>query len=401
VAAPASPPTDRPLRILVAANILHDRRGGMSRIMGSTGDVLAAAGHQVDYFCAEQARGYGAGGRLARFTYPAAVLRHARSRARRGEPYDIVNCHEPSAAAIALGRRLAGNPRVVVWTHGVERRAWRFALEEAALGREGPALRSRLAVPATLLWQAAIALRNADHVFCMSAEDRAYLEDWLGEACPPITRINAGADRAFAAAAADRDYGRARALLFAGTWRKNKGIEDLVPAVERLLARRPDLTFTALGAGVPPATVLGAFAPGVRGRVRCVTAADDAETARVLAAHDLFVLPSLFEGTPLTLVEAMASGLPVVTTATCGMKDVIRDGQNGLLVPVRSPVAVADGLEALLDDRGRRERLGRRAQSDALERYTWDRIGREMLETYLEITSARDAGRDAGRAARP
>jgi glycosyltransferase involved in cell wall biosynthesis len=389
VAAPDGPAAPRRLRILVAANIVNDRRGGMSRIMSFSGDVLAAAGHHVEYFCAAEAAAHGVHGRLARFTYPIAVLRHARARARQGVPFDIVNCHESAAAAITLGRRFAGHPVVVVWSHGLERRSWRLALEEGALGREGPALRSRFTVPATLLWQATTALRHADAIFCMSDEDRAYLQTWLGAACPPVTRIHSGVDPSFAAAAGERDYSRGRSLLFAGTWRKNKGIEDLVPAVERLLARHGELTFTVLGAGVPPATVLDRFSPPVRARVRCVQARNDAETARAFADHDVFVLPSLFEGTPLTLIEAMASGLPDVTTATCGMKDVIHSGENGLLVPIRSPEAVANAVETLLADPALRERLGRRARRDALERYTWDRVGREMLDAYLALTARR------------
>ena len=57
----------------------------------------------------------------------------------------------------------------------------------------------------------------------------------------------------------------------------------------------------------------------------------------MFAANDVFLLPSLFEGTPLTLIEAMAAGLPVVTTATCGMLDTIRDGENGRLIPDARP----------------------------------------------------------------
>jgi glycosyltransferase involved in cell wall biosynthesis len=386
---PADLSTHRPLRILVAADVPNDRRGGMSRIQGFTGEVVAAAGHHVEYFCAEQAAARGVRGPLARFAYPMAVLRHARERARAGEPFDIVNCHEPSAAAIALARRLAGDPLLVVWSHGLERRAWQLALEEAALGREGPSLRSRLAVPTTRLWQASVGLRRADRIFCMSGEDAGYLRSWLGASCPPVTRVHAAAGPAFAGAAATRDYRRAAGLLFAGTWRKNKGIEDLAPAVERILAAHPDLRFTVLGGGVPPEVVLRRFSSGVRPRVRSVEARDDTETAREFAAQDVFVLPSLFEGTPLTLIEAMAAGMPVVTTARCGMKDVVRHRENGLLVPIREPAAIAAAVESLLADAALRERLGRQARREATERYTWERVGGAMLETYLAMVGDR------------
>ena len=79
------------------------------------------------------------------------------------------------------------------------------------------------------------------------------------------------------------------------------------------------------------------------------------------------------------------SGLPVVTTATCGMKDVICNGENGLLVPIRSPQAIAEAVERLLQNADLRNKLGRAAQRDALERYTWDRVSMPICETYERL----------------
>ena len=87
--------------------------------------------------------------------------------------------------------------------------------------------------------------------------------------------------------------------------------------------------------------------------------------AAAFAAADLFLLPSLFEGTPLTLMQAMMSGLPIVTTATCGMKDVIADQQTGLLVPIRSPESLVSAIDTLRADQSLRARLGQAARADA------------------------------------
>ena len=133
------------------------------------------------------------------------------------------------------------------------------------------------------------------------------------------------------------DLGRKSIVLFAGTWRKNKGVEDLVAAWPLVLASRPDARLIVLGGGVPAGVIVSAFASASRASVEVQTATTDEAAAAVYAGADVFVLPSLFEGTPLTLLEAMRSGLPLVTTDTCGMKDVIRSGVNGLLVPIRSP----------------------------------------------------------------
>ena len=377
----------RPLRILVAHNVLRDRPGGMSRIMERIHAEVARAGHTVDYFCTEDAPP-AARGRWGRFFFPHAVRRRAVAAASAGRPYDVVNVHEPSGSAIT--RTPPPGTRVMVTSHGVEHRAWDLALEELRLGRSGPGWKTRIVYPLTGLWQADASLRRAQHVFCLNTQDRAYITERFAVAPERITRMFPGADPVFAAAAASRDYGRAERLLFAGTWRKNKGIEDLIPAFSTLAQRHALLELVVLGGGVPPSTITGAFPAFLQPRIRCVETRTDADTARVFAEADIFVLPSLFEGTPLTLMEAMTSGLPIVTTDTCGMHDVIRHGENGLLIPIRSPAAIAAAVDQLLASAEERARLGRAAQAEARDRYTWSRVAQPVREAY-----EREAGRPA------
>ena len=135
--------------------------------------------------------------------------------------------------------------------------------------------------------------------------------------------------------------------------------------------------------------VRSAFDEQVRDRVHHLQADSEDQTAAAFAGADIFLLPSLFEGTPLTLMEAMMSGLPIVTTDTCGMKDVIRDGQNGILVPTRSPNAIVSAVDALLADPGLRERLGRAAREEALEHYTWDAVADPVLRVYERLGEPR------------
>ena len=99
------------------------------------------------------------------------------------------------------------------------------------------------------------------------------------------------------------------------------------------------------------------------------------------AGHDLFVFPSLVEGMPLCLLEAMASGMPVVTTDTCGMADVIEDGRNGLLVKPVDAASFAEAVARLICCPELRERLGRAAQ-ESMQPYTWDLIARRVEKVF-------------------
>lgn len=378
----------RLLRILVAHRVSRERSGGMSRIMGLMHDQLIAAGHFVDYFCAEDVP-KNLNGRLSRFTFPLLVRRHAVAAARAGKPYDLINIHEPSSAVISTWRRAARNPVVVVTSHGVERRGWEAEMEERRQGRGGPSLKTRLSYPLTSLWQSSAGLRRADHIFCLNNEDRDYLMRWLNLAAHRVTRIYPAADTIYAALAVGRDYARADQLLFAGSWLKRKGTVDLVAAFTALAERHPQLTLLVLGAGQPEELVRAAFPESLRERVKCKQCATEAETAAVFAAADIYLLPSLFEGTPLTLIEAMMSGLPVITTNTCGMKDVVQHERNGLLISIRSPEAIISAVELLLKKAELRARLGRAAQTDAFEKYVWERVAVPVREVYERLCSER------------
>lgn len=79
---------------------------------------------------------------------------------------------------------------------------------------------------------------------------------------------------------------------------------------------------------------------------------------------DIFVLPSVYEGIPMTVIEAMGTGLPIVATKVGGVPDLLRSGENGILVPCEA-AAVADALERLVRDPVLRERIGRQAKEDS------------------------------------
>ena len=82
------------------------------------------------------------------------------------------------------------------------------------------------------------------------------------------------------------------------------------------------------------------------------------EMAPIYAALDIFLMPSLWEGFGLVLLEAMAQGVPVVGSAVSAIPEVVADGETGLLVPPRDPVALAEALAALLADPARRAAMG-------------------------------------------
>jgi glycosyltransferase involved in cell wall biosynthesis len=372
------------VRILVAHNVSRTRSGGMSRIMGFIHDEIAAAGHSIEWLCAEDVPDALRGSR-GRFGFPWLVWRTAREAVRKRQPFDIINVHEPQGALVALDQRRVSRYGVVVTSHGLEQRAWELALEERRAGRSGPNLKTRLVYPATSLWQSRIALKRARLVLALNEQDRAYLATRLGVPPSRTCRMRPGASEIYSARSSGRRYDSGRRLVFAGTWRKNKGIEDLIPAFTTLAQRHPGISLTVLGSGVPDSQVTNAFPADIRAQIHPIEKADDEIAARTLAFSDVFVLPSLFEGTPLTLIEGMMSGLPVVTTDTCGMRDTIVHEVTGLLVRTHAPDQLVSAIERLIGDADLRSRLGGAARDEALARHTWPFVAREVLDAYLQL----------------
>ena len=117
-------------------------------------------------------------------------------------------------------------------------------------------------------------------------------------------------------------------------------------------------------------------------RVNLVGWVDD--VAKLLPTFDLFVSPSRSEPFGLSIVEAMAAGVPVIATLSEGAREIIKDDQNGRLVPIGDPKELAGAVFALLADGKKRERLKQNARRDVRERFSLERMVAATEQVYLE-----------------
>lgn len=148
------------------------------------------------------------------------------------------------------------------------------------------------------------------------------------------------------------------------------------------VAAVPGLRLRIVGDGPLRAEVAARCArPDLAGRVELTGRV--ADPSPYLADADLFVLTSAAENCPIALLEGMASGLPVVSTAVGGVPEVVRDSVDGLLCPVDDPHALADALRRLVGDVDLRTRLGASARRRILEGYTLEHCLDGLTATYL------------------
>jgi len=129
-------------------------------------------------------------------------------------------------------------------------------------------------------------------------------------------------------------------------------------------------------------------ARGLTQRVKLLGPLPTADVQRELAAASVFALASLEENSPLAIEEAMAAGVPVVTSNRCGMPYMVRDGESGFLVDPSDPGDIAGRLRQLLDDDGLRSAMGETSQRIAGDRFHPERVARRTLEVYRRAREA-------------
>lgn len=230
------------------------------------------------------------------------------------------------------------------------------------------------------------AFRGVPIVFFQNRDDAALFE-MMGLVAPDQVRFIPGSGvncRAFSSAPLkDREDGQLR-LLFVGRLLGDKGVREQAGAMRLLKSRYPELSLTLLGElGAANRTAIsrqeidGWIAAGL------LSHAGHAEDVRpFIKAADAVILPSYREGMPRALLEAAAMARPLLASNVPGCREIVRDGENGLLFEVRSAQAIADAIERLIN-------------AGAAQRRAWGKRSREIAEQEYDERIVVDAYRRA------
>lgn len=170
---------------------------------------------------------------------------------------------------------------------------------------------------------------------------------------------------------------------YVGRLESVKGYDILMTAVESLARRRSNVKTFFIGAHRPSALRSSET-------MKFLGFRDDVFS--VLKLMDIFCLPSLSEGLPNALMEAMAVGRPVVASGVGGVLSLLDDGKNGLLVPPGDAAALEVAIEKLTDDAELRRTLGARARESIDAAFNWNQIGRQYELLFQSLVGSAAAG---------
>ena len=310
---------------------------------------------------------------ISPFADVVSVLKLARLIAR--EKPDIVHTHTVKAGFVGrLAARLCGVPIIIHTFHG--------HVFHGYFGR----LKSR-----AFVYLERLLARLSDLIVTVNEQQRRELIDY-GIAPPDKIRTvllglelrelaNDGADPAIMR----RKWGVPLEAPLVGIVARLvpvKGHELFLDAAAELHRSRPDASFVLMGDGERRVEI-EAYAAKLDAPV--VFAGWETDQRAVYAALDVVCLTSLNEGSPLTLIEAMTAGKPVVSTAAGGVVDLIHHEDNGLLVRERDPRAFSQAIQRLLDDPSLAAAIGKRGRESVYPLYDVSRLVRDIRAIYAEL----------------
>jgi glycosyltransferase involved in cell wall biosynthesis len=308
--------------------------------------------------------------------YAATDARVARAIDRGTLRSRCLHAYEDGAAASFAAASRAGWLKVYDLPIGYWRAARRLFEEERELQPDWAATLELLQASPRKLERKDEEVRAADQILVASRFTKATLAEFPG-ATPPIHVIPYGAPSPSPAGRRTRRPGPLK-VLFVGSLGQRKGIAYLFQAMNRidaeasltLVGSKPSLRCPALEAGLE--------------RFSWIAPVGHGAVLDIMDDHDVLVFPTLFEGFGLVILEAMARGMPVIATPNCAAPEIIADGEDGYIVPIRDPDAIAHRLSILATDREKLAVMSAAARRRAAT-FRWEAYGDNVAKTVRPL----------------
>jgi glycosyltransferase involved in cell wall biosynthesis len=232
------------------------------------------------------------------------------------------------------------------------------------------------------LLEVATSLRRSDLVLLLNHSEAEYVTQQLGVPEARVHVVANGIPETFLGLPLQPTLKTQPVkIALIGTYINRKGIRYSVPALNRILKRYLEVRVSFLGTGCLKETVLDDFDADLRDRITVIPHFRHSDLPALLKDHQIQLFPSLSEAFGKGLVEAMACGLAPITTATAGPLEIVKDGHDAIVVPVRDSLAIEAGLEKLLSDSSYLHEMRINAHHTA-QQYSWQCTAKHRLTLY-------------------
>lgn len=376
------------MRILFASS--HERKPSS----GVTGSLLQIAsrleqwGHEVELIFAGDVLGLGKHPRINQIVFPSLLAAEVLRSSKR---YDVVQISSGDGWIAAFLQKIGSQHLAkvqIMQSHGLEHPYYEYWMEEIKKGYARPLSLRFHAYFRYRLKEVEMAIRFSDHVVCPCRDDLRYIVSHGWCADDKISIVPHGVSKDFFRA---RNYGRdTHRLLFVGSWlHMHKGTHYLVEAFKNIVSAVPDTRLCIVTGGMPKEEVPKDFPPYLRNQVKVIPYIPYNNIQSCYQENDIFLLPSVFEGFGKVVLEAMATGMPVIMTDRVGARDLVMSPKDAIVVSSCNSEALAETAIELLRDSRLREKIGRAGRETAAL-YTWDKVVDIRLRLYKSIISLAD-----------
>jgi phosphatidyl-myo-inositol alpha-mannosyltransferase len=303
-------------------------------------------------------------GSVARLAFGPVSLTRTRRWLRKGR-FDVLHLHEPTVPSLSMLALFAARGAMVATFHTATARSRALQVFGTTLQPGLEKLTGRIAV---------------------SAAARRVVVEHLGHDAVLVPN-GVFVDRFWGAKPLDGLAARPRVVFLGRIDEPRKGLSVLIEALPALITAVPDVEVLVAGPGDLD-EVREAIPPALRDHVRLLGLVSEQDKPRVYASGDVYVAPNTHgESFGIVLIEAMATGTPVVASDLPAFRRVLDDGDAGLLFPVGDTAALAAAVGGLLLDAERRRHLAA-AASRVVHAYDWHYVARQVVEVYETVAAA-------------
>lgn len=178
-------------------------------------------------------------------------------------------------------------------------------------------------------------------------------------------------------------------ILFVGRLVWEKGVDVLVDSAPYVLERFPNVKFVVVGKGNVEEYRERARQRGVEHKFFFTGFLEDKEVAKLYNCADICVYPSRYEPFGIVALEAMAVGIPPVTSDAGGFRETVQNGETGIITHRGDPLSLAQGILFLLENPGLKKAMGEKARRKARQEYRWDKIAIRTISLYKRVIKER------------
>jgi len=286
--------------------------------------------------------------------------------------YDVIHAHSHlfMSTNVCAFMRLIGSSPFIITNHGLMSASapvWFNTLYLKTIGR----------------WT----LNRSDQIICYTDIEKERIEK-LGIDPTKISVIHNGVDTTlFVPVSAKKPKDR-KQIIWVGRYVQGKGVEYLIEAFSQVLKKIPNAHLTLVGDG-PEKTEIEEKIQNlqIQSSVTLLDDVDNADLPRMYIQSNVFVLPSLMEGVPRTLLEAIACGTPVITTNLPHLRNIV-DGA-GFVVPPQNPQVLSEAIITILENSSLAEKMGQSGRTKIELWYSWQDTVKKTLELYKSVIGDR------------